>query len=86
MYLHSTLANVRNPGDLFSCDAPRRTAGRQHRMAGTAYHFGVIRDYFAVRMLFERLDEKRRISRHSCRLLRVEYPSDECPYRPARDR
>ena len=54
MYLHSTLANVRNPGDLFSCDAPRRTAGRQHRMAGTAYHFGVIRDYFAVRMLSER--------------------------------
>ena len=41
MYLHSTLAKVRNPGDLFSCAAPRQTAGRQHRMAGAGYHFGV---------------------------------------------
>jgi hypothetical protein len=46
----------------------------------------VARGYFAVRMLTERLDEERRISRYSCRLLRAEYPSDEGPYRPGRDR
>ena len=45
----------------------------------------VIRGYFAVRMLSERLDQERRINRYSCRLLRAEYPSDEGPYRPARD-
>lgn len=55
-------------------------------MAGTAYQFGVIRDYFAIRMLFERLDEERWISRYSCRLLRAEYPNDEGPYQPAPDR